>query len=403
MKALKCVTLAFAVALLCPAAQAAPVPLTPDAAAKHAAAGSAARERLIQAGIARSKAAPASTDGTNAATATGSGPRVANEFRAYPPSCLADPLPTTPTHALASFPMQLYSRDNLGQPVDPETVQITLWRVPCSSSGNLMPYNVDGGANSALLMRIDRSGSNNGNTDHFPTFPSLSSDQGSSTSNFVRAAMEPNTVVSDGPYDAPVYVSTTYVLENYPDDGVGYTYFNYDFTLVIDPVFDFNCTGCQSIDINGYVPTQQEYPAAFQNLPIDGYMSSAWYDPDHAGEGLVVEIYDNADGTTRSLFASWYTYDANGIPFWLVAQGVASMGSNVFANVPVYYYSGGGFAGDFTGVTQYDWGTMNIRFPSCAKMTFDYSGSADAIDGGPSGSGTRTWQRLADINGLNCE
>jgi hypothetical protein len=266
-----------------------------------------------------------------------------------------------------------------------------------------MPYNVDGGANSALLMRIDRSGSNNGNTDHFPTFPSLSSDQGSSTSNFVRAAMEPNTVVSDGPYDAPVYVSTTYVLENYPDDGVGYTYFNYDFTLVIDPVFDFNCTGCQSIDINGYVPTQQEYPAAFQNLPIDGYMSSAWYDPDHAGEGLVVEIYDNADGTTRTLFASWYTYDANGIPFWLVAQGVASMGSNVFANVPVYYYSGGGFAGDFTGVTQYDWGTMNIRFPSCAKMTFDYSGSADAIDGGPSGSGTRTWQRLADINGLNCE
>jgi hypothetical protein len=132
-------------------------------------------------------------------------------------------------------------------------------------------------------------------------------------------------------------------------------------------------------------------------------MSSAWYDPDHGGEGLVVEIYDNADGTTRTLFASWYTYDANGIPFWLVAQGVASMGSNVFANVPVYYYSGGGFAGDFSSVTQYDWGTMNIRFPSCAEMTFDYSGSADAIDGGPAGNGTRTWQRLADINGLNCE
>jgi hypothetical protein len=402
MKALKCATLAFAVALLCPVASAAPVQLAPDAAAKHAAAGKAARERLVRAEVAR-KAAPASTDDTAGVTATGSGPRVANAFRAYPPSCLADPLPTTPSHALASFPMQLYSRDDLGQPVDPETVQITLWRVPCSSSGNLTPYNVDGGANSALLMRIDRSGSNNGHTDHFPTFPSLSSDQGDSTSNFVRAAMEPNTVISDGPYDAPIYVSTTYVLENYPDDSLGYTYFNYDFTLVIDPVFDFNCTGCQAIDISGYVPTPQDYPSAFQNLPIDGYMSSAWYDPDHGGEGLVVEIYDNADGTTRTLFASWYTYDANGIPFWLVAQGVASMGSNVFANVPVYYYSGGGFAGDFSSVTQYDWGTMNIRFPSCAEMTFDYSGSADAIDGGPAGNGTRTWQRLADINGLNCE
>jgi hypothetical protein len=403
MKALNPVTLAFAAALLCPVVYAAPVQLTSDAAAKHAAAGKAARERLIRAEVARSKAAPASADGTAAVTATGSGPRIANPFRAYPPSCLADPLPTTPTHALASFPMQLYSRDDLGNPANPETVQITLWRVPCSSSGNHTPYNVDGGANSALLMRIDRDSNNNTHTDHFPTFPQLSSDQGNSTGNYVRAAMEPNTVVSDGPYDSPIYVSTTYVLENYPDDSLGYTYFNYNFSLVIDPVFDFNCTGCQQVDINGYVPTQQDYPAAFQNLPIDGYMTSAWYDPAHGGEGFFVDIYDNGDGTTRTIFAAWYTYDANGIPFWLVAQGVASIGSNVFANVPVYYYSGGGFAGDFSSVTSHDWGTMNIRFPSCAKMTFDYSGSADAIEGGPSGTGTRSWQRLADINGLNCE
>jgi hypothetical protein len=403
MKALKRVTLAFAAVLLCPLVSAAPAPTGAEAAAKHAAAGRAARERLIRAEVAHAKAAPASADGTAEVAATGSGPRVANEFRAYPPSCLADPLPTTPTHALASFPMQLYSRDDLGQPVDPETVQITLWRVPCSSSGNLTPYNVDGGANSALLMRIDRDSDNDGDQTHFPTFPQLSSDQGNSTGNYVRAAMEPNTVVSDGPYDAPIYTSTTYVLENYPYDGVGYTYFNYDFSLVIDPVFDFNCTGCQTVDIDGYVPTQQDYPAAFQNLPIDGYMSSAWYDPAHAGEGLVVEIYNNADGTTRTIFAAWYTYDANGIPFWLIAQGVAPMGSNVFANVPVYYYDGGGFAGDFSGITTHDWGTMNIRFPSCAEMSFDYSGSADAIEGGPAGSGTRSWQRIADINGLTCE
>jgi hypothetical protein len=404
MNALTRVTLALAAASVCSMVSAAPAKLPPEAAAAHAAAGRAIHQRLVDMKSQRAKAVAADA-GIAAVDATGSGPRLANPYRAYPPSCLADPLPTTPTHTLASFQMPLYSRDELGNPVDPETVTITLWRIPCSSSGNLTPYNVDQGANAALLMRISRSQSNEGRTDQFPTFPALSSDQGNSSGNLVRAAVEPNTVIADGPYDSPIYNSTTYVLENYPYSGAGYTYYNYDFTLVIDPVFDFNCTGCQAVNINGYVPTPQDYPAAFQDLPIDGYMSSAWYDTSHGGEGLVVEIYDNPGNTTRTIFAAWYTYDASGIPFWLVAQGVASIGSNVFANVPVYYYSGGGFAGNFSGVDSHVWGTMNISFPDCMTMHFTYNGATDdsVIVGGPSGSGERFWTRLADINGLNCE
>jgi hypothetical protein len=335
-----------------------------------------------------------------------SGPRIANPYRAYPPNCLADPLPTTYSGPHTSFQMQLYTRDALGAPMTPETVTVTIWRMACSSSGNHTPYNTDGGANAALLMRIDRDSTVDGNTNVFPTFPSLYATQGSTDINLVRAAMEPNTVVSDGPYDAPVYVSTTYVLENYPYSGSGFTYFNYDFTLVIDPAFDSSCTGCQTLDINGYQPTQGDYPAAFQSLPIDGYMSSSYYDPAHNGEGFLVDVYDNPGGATRTVFAAWYTYDPLGLPFWLVAQGSVQVGANAMTGQPVYYFTDGGFAGDFGSTsTIHNWGTISMNWTNCNTLKFTYNGATDpsVVASGPAGSGSRTWVRITDINGLNCE
>ena len=132
-------------------------------------------------------------------------------------------------------------------------------------------------------------------------------------------------------------------------------------------------------------------------------MSSAYYDPAHGGEGLVVEIYDNGDNATRTIFASWYTYDTVGLPFWLVAQGSMPLSTNNLANVPVYYYTGGGFAGDFSSVNSNNWGTMSFSWPDCNTLNFTFSGATDASIGGPSGSGSRTWKRLSEINGLNCE
>ena len=212
-------------------------------------------------------------------------------------------------------------------------------------------------------------------------------------------------MASELPFDASIFAaSSVFVLENYNDpDNLGLTYFDYDFNLTINPVFDDQCTGCATLGVRGYQPTQNTYPAAFQDLPIDGYMSSAWYDPAHSGEGIMVQIYNNPGDSSRTLFAAWYTYDANGIPFWLAIQGTAPVGSNSFTNVPVYYYSGGGFAGNFNSVTQHNWGTMNIYFPNCSQMDFDFNGAATDIAGGPAGQGSRSFSKLADINGLNCE
>jgi len=36
-------------------------------------------------------------------------------------------------------------------------------------------------------------------------------------------------------------------------------------------------------------------------------------------------------------------------------------------------------------------------------MTFTYNGSAGAVNGGPQGSGTKTFTRLGSINSLACQ
>lgn len=403
MKALIRATLALAAVALAqtvPAADAPSVPTSAGIAAHHAAV--VKKQTLLSQAKAKAEAGAS----VAAVQSASGGPRVANPYRAYPPSCGVYPLPDSPSGGfIQSVTVSLYTRDGSGNPGNPEDATFTFWRVACSSSGFETPYNFDGGYNAMLLMRIQRS-SNDQNV--VPTMPLLTSGQntsGGAVSAYVRAAQDPNTVASELPFDASIFdASSVYVLENYSNPGLlGLTYFDYDFNLTIDPVFDNQCSGCVTVGIPAYSPTQSTYPAAFQDLPIDGYMSSAWYDPAHSGEGIMVQIYNNPGDATRTLFAAWYTYDDNGIPFWLAIQGTAPVGSNAFTNVPVYYYSGGGFAGNFNGVTQHTWGTMNIYFPSCSQMDFDFDGAATDITGGPAGQGSRSFSKLADINGLNCE
>ncbi|MET0232762.1 MAG: hypothetical protein ABW186_17660 [Rhodanobacteraceae bacterium] len=402
MKALIRVTLALAAVALAQTVSAADASSAPSSAGVAAHRAAVAKKQALMGHAAGAQAGA----GVAAVQSTTGGPRVANPYRAYPPSCGSYPLPDTPSGGLIqSVTVPLYTRDSGGFAGDPENATITIWRIACSSSGFESPYNFDGGPNSMLLMRIDRSSPDQ---DVVPTMPLLTSGQttsGGTTSAYIRAAQEPNTVVSELPFDASIFApSTVLVLENYNSPStLGLTYFDYQFNLTIDPVLDDSCTGCATIGVPNYEPNAQTYPAAFQDLPIDGYMSSAWYDPAHSGEGIMVQVYNNPGDATRTLFAAWYTYDANGIPFWLAAQGTAAVGSNTFSNVPVYYYTGGGFAGDFNSVTQHAWGTMNFSFPNCSQMDFDFSGAASDVAGGPAGQGSRSFKKIADINGLNCE
>ncbi|MDR2013915.1 MAG: hypothetical protein LBQ20_13005 [Rhodanobacter sp.] len=351
-----------------------------------------------------------------AATATPSpGSPQANPNRAYPPSCAAYPLPTQPSGPTYSANMPLQQFDTLGN-VNAETVTVTVWRIACSSSGGVTPYNPDGtGHNAMTLMRIQRSASNEGVSNYYPISPqviAVSAANLSSCNNgnintscyYARAVTEPNTYLQDAANDTPIYNSTTYVLENY-QGRINFAY-NGAFKLWLDSGLEnygYN-VGMTTINVPAYTPTPDTYPAAFNPIPIDGYAGTGWYDPAHSGEGIQINVIDMGDGT-RTFFAAWYTYDSLGIPAWIVAQspplkaGVTSTG-----DITGYYYTGGGFAGNFdkNKLNQQIWGTLNFQFQDCNHMQFTYNGQTNAANG-PSGKGTLNWVRLADNNGMSCE
>jgi len=379
--------------------------IAPDAATAHMTAAAQQRGKIAKLlstrGTAQAKAA-AEVDAVNPTPLPG--PLLPNAFRAYPPSCAADPVPDVVSGPNQSQRVTLFATDGSGNPDNTgvETVTITLWRIACSSSGTERPYNTDGGYNALTFMRIQRDSQYEGDQTFYPTVPFVTSIQGSTTGKLVRLATEPNTVISEAPFDSPVIVSTTYILENYPVDAAGYTYFDYTFQLQVDPVI--NGVNPAAFTLGDYTPTAQSYPRAFQSMPIDGYMSATWFDAAHNGEGMLTQIIDNGDGATRTFFSAWYTYDPLGLPFWMTIQGTFPYGVTSLTNVPVYYTTGGGFAGDFgSAVDVHNWGTMSVSYPDCLTMVFSFTGQTDAAIQGPAGSGTRTWTRLADTNGLSCE
>ncbi len=397
--------LAAGVALSAPAFAAGTT--APDA-AMHNAAVSAVRAQLASA------RATASRPRVQQAKAMGQyvypGAPMANPYRAYPPSCAAYPLPDKASGPTYSTRLPLYTRDADGNAKTPETVTITLWRIACSSSGADTPYNTDGGFNAMTLMRIDRDAANEGQTAVFPTFPLLQVSQGSvgysNPASAVRAATEPNTSMSDGPFDAPVYSSTTYVLENF-DFGAAYNHlYSYAFNLQVTPYA--NGVNPVEFQITAYSPTQSTYPDAFAPLPLDGYVSGTWYDPNRSGEGMQIEVAEQLNGSgnvVRPFLFNWYTYDASGTPFWIAGDGIVDPANPTTVSTGAIYVLGGGFAGNFnpSSVTRTSWGNVSFQFVDCNTIKFTYQSASPLPAGVPSGSGTLTWTRNTNINGMSCE
>ena len=335
-----------------------------------------------------------------AATLMAAAAHLAHAAAAYPPSCFAAGLPlgqsASDTHA-QSLPLTLHGDFNAcfvnpaasdyaqaqAECAYSETVAITTWRVACS------------GGKSATLLEIDRPANMQGNTDLYPTFPEVFVQQGANIA-FIRLAQDANTLTTNTWVNSPVYQNSIYALENFSAANYVPVDYNQAFTLIVNS----NLGHAVEFDLGVYQPA--DYPAASQPLPITGYLTAAWYDPAHGGEGILTEVVDAADGT-RTLFVTWYTFNAMGLPFWLVAQGTLAIGATHIDNVPVQYLGGGGFAGNFSSVMRSSWGTMSFAFPDCNTLNFSYSGATDAQTNGPAGTGNRTWKRLGDIANLGCQ
>lgn len=333
----------------------------------------------------------------------GSNGPYANPYRAYPPSCMADPLPATPTGPLYKKQLDLAAYNSSLHGDVRETVTVTIWRVPCSSSSN-SPW-ID---SAITLMRIQRSSTYEGDTNQVVYFPGVHVAQGSvdfddaSGDDLPRLAPEPNTIVSWTPVDSALVDSTTYVLDAYPIPNRPLLDYTQGFALRLDN-FITSGTNQYIINVPPYVPSAGGYPTAGEPLPINGYMTNNYYDPTHSGEGMMVQVYESPGSGLYSLQFNWFTYGPDGKPFWITGDAQVQPGARS-VTAQAGYRDGGGFAGDFgSQAPVHFWGTITFQWNNCNRMQFSYQAKSGLPSFVPQGSGTLIWHRLGHTNGLTCE
>ena len=308
----------------------------------------------------------------NAAWSDSPGP-VRSPWQAYPPSCLAYPLPppSGPTWSVVG------ELETNGSTDRHESVNFVFWRTACN------------GGKSALLGKVFRDAASV-NKFPAPVFEGLRISQGATQDHPARIATEPNSVLSYIPFGVAVSDSLVFVFENDASASL-------DYSQAINVTINA-AEASRSVSIPAY--NEMQYPTADLALQLSGYLTGNFFDPAHGGEGAQVEIGAGA-GNGRYIIFAWYTYTPSGIPFWLFGQGGFNAGDRS-ANVTVAYATGGGFAGG-PSATNAGWGTLTVEFPECNSMHFTYQANSGLPAGIPQGSGSRTWTRLTSINGLTCE
>jgi hypothetical protein len=361
-----------------------------------AASASAATFDFAAAQTARSQVQANLSAGRAASGGTQPAEAFANLVRAYPPSCLEAPLALglynrSPGNALQTQ-VTLYGDPLSGSAAEKafaETDTVTVFRVVCS------------GGRSAALIEIDRPAGFDATL--YPIFPQVSINQGSVQDFAVRLVDDPNTFLATTFAFSPLFNSDVYALENYYSSST--PQFDYDaaFSLTVDNLNTADPNRITAFNLPAYNPAA--YADAALPLPISGYMSTNWTSSTQGGEGIVLQVYDDHDNATRTLAFAWFTYDDNGLPFWLFGEADAFPISPATRSVTATtaYFTGGTFAGNLpAGVPHTIWGTVTFTFPDCGHMHISYSGNAAAVHG-PTGSGSATFQRVADVNGLVCQ
>jgi len=322
-------------------------------------------------------AALLATSCTGISFADSPGPGI-NAARAYPPSCLSDPLPAEPTGPVITHSLML-PRNDAGS----ETVSITVWRSACS------------GGQSAVLARLTRD--NRDGEVPYPLFPYVRFKVGEQPLGIARVAAEPNTARSSvDPGSALVY-SQTYVLERAPTG----SQLAPSMPMGIYLYSPTTGTELLRLDMPAYDPAQ--YPQSALALPLTGYLSGNWFDAAHGGEGVQTEIGETEGSNDRYIVFAWYTFDNQGAPSWLFGSGVFARGART-ADIELGYSSGGRFAGGPGGSpATLDWGHVSVSFPDCNTLKFSYAAKPGLPGGIPQGAGTKQWTRLTSLNGLACQ
>lgn len=316
----------------------------------------------------------------------------ANKLRAYPPSCAAGALPDKPSGTPYTKEVKVLAADSTHYLV--ETVNVIVWRIPCSSSGSATPYNPTGAPNAMTLVRIERSAEL---ANQYLALPLISASQGSiafdTPASYPRLVTEANTLNSEVMPGKGLNASTTFVLDNSPLPNSGYFRFNEAFKLRIDPRPQLGQNG-QVVDFE--IPAYTPGAGADAPMPLDGYAAAQWTNGE-LGHGLLVQVAEqyNADGSmTRQLVYDLLLKDLDGNPFWLVGNAPFAVGATSLT-------IDAGYLGP--DLASHLWGKATFQLKHCNRLEVTYAPNADLAAPVPSFEGVIVYDRLFSANGMLCE
>ena len=131
--------------------------------------------------------------------------------------------------------------------------------------------------------------------------------------------------------------------------------------------------------------------ATAQDLTVRGPHSGLWFNPDQPGHGIDVDVIN-----TRQAVVSWYAYNDDGQPYWLLGTG------NIDGpTIDIFFrsYRGGSFPPGFDAseVVGQAWGSATLNFQSCSEAQLNWTPEQTGFE-----QGSLTLRRLSAVDGLSC-
>src|SRR5262249_40227202 len=135
-----------------------------------------------------------------------------------------------------------------------------------------------------------------------------------------------------------------------------------------------------------------ELQAAPVPTPIGPGYTGSWYDPNHSGQGLTIEVLDG-----KRFYATWFAFDPLGHQTWFT--GVGLYDGNTATVTQMVQPQGARWLPNFNNadVVVVPWGTLKFTFSDCSHGRVDYDSTVTGF-----GSGHMDLTRLTMPAGLTC-
>lgn len=302
----------------------------------------------------------------------------------YPGSCFplrfSLPEPSTDEPFIASGVIELNSSPGFGN-----SYSYSIYRKACAGGG------------AALLMRLKSLGIPTGEA------PRVSIIQGSATESAVRYSTEPYTVRESVARGEDIDLGRVVIFNSN----------QIDFTKAM--IVRVEGRSSAIVNVPDFNPDQ--YPEASAKLPIAGYLSGSYYNPQRSGEGMLIEI-----DPREIIVVAWYTFNSDGTPLWLIGSGpvcssavppplnASASETKVVCPYPpetteiiLRAFDGGGFAGQFdpADVRGRIWGYLRLEWENCSSLKI--LPSKTSTDSSlPDATGVLNWTRLTSIQYASC-